>query len=78
MSFKGNNILGDKKYKKKYKILKKIDPNLEKCIINLNRQFLHAKILGFKHPRTGKYLKFSSNLPEDLGEILKMLRNSDK
>ena len=30
MSYKGNNILGDKKYKKKYKKIKNIDPNLER------------------------------------------------
>ena len=30
MSYKGNNILGDKKYKKKFKKFKNIDPNIEK------------------------------------------------
>ena len=30
MSYKGNNILGDKKYKKKYKKFKNIDTDLEK------------------------------------------------
>ena len=47
MSHKGNNILGDKKYRKKFKKLKNINQNLEKLIYNLNRQFLHAKVLGF-------------------------------
>ena len=32
MSYKGNNILGDKKYKKKFKKIKNIDQNLEKFI----------------------------------------------
>ena len=50
MSFKGNNILGDKKYKKKFKKLKNINSELEEMLINLNRQFLHAKVLGFTHP----------------------------
>lgn len=27
-------------------------------------QYLHAKILGFKHPRTGEYMEFDSELPE--------------
>ena len=78
MSYKGNNILGDKKYKKKYKRIKGIDPDLEDNIVNLNRQFLHAKIIGFEHPSTGKNLKYSSKLPEDLENILKKLRNSSK
>ena len=78
MSHQGNNILGDKKYKKKYKKIKNINPKLEECITKLDRQFLHAKILGFKHPGTGKYLEFSSNLPKNLNDILKKLRNTIK
>ena len=78
MSHKGNNILGDKKYKKKFKKFKNIDKNLEWLILNLNRQFLHAKILGFKHPKSGKYIEFSSNLPDDLNLILKKLKNTNE
>ncbi len=75
MSYKGNNILGDQKYKKKYKTLKNIDPILEKKLSDLSRQFLHAKTIGFFHPRTNKKLEFSSNLPVDLEKVLKKLRN---
>jgi 23S rRNA pseudouridine1911/1915/1917 synthase len=78
MSYKGNNILGDNKYKKKFKKLKNIDINLEKSLYKLNRQFLHAKTLGFTHPKSGKELEFSSILPQDLENILKMLRNINK
>ncbi len=74
MSYKGNNILGDKKYKKKFKKMKDINIDLEKMILNLDRQFLHAKVLGFTHPRTGKELEFASILPQELEKILKMLR----
>jgi len=42
MSYKGNNILGDKKYKKKFKKLKSIDIDLKESLYKLNRQFLHA------------------------------------
>ncbi len=78
MSHKGNNILGDEKYKKKFKKLKNINQNLEKLIYNLNRQFLHAKVLGFIHPKSEKKLRFTSILPNDLMEIVKTLRNIDK
>ena len=54
MNFKGNPILGDRSYGKSKKKFKKIDPNLEKKINNFNRQALHAKILGFIHPKTQK------------------------
>lgn len=78
MSYKGNNILGDKKYKKNFKKFKNIDLEIEKYILLLDRQFLHAKILGFIHPTTGKKMEFSSNLPKDLNIILKKLRISNK
>ena len=78
MSYKGNNILGDNKYKKKFKKLKNIDPNIEKSILKLDRQFLHAKVIGFTHPKTGKKIEFDSNLPNDLEKILKKLRNTNK
>ena len=78
MSHKGNNILGDKKYKKRFKKFKNIDEKLEKSILKLDRQFLHAKILGFIHPISGKKLEFSSILPHELENILKTLRNTSK
>ena len=54
MSYLGNNIVGDDKYKKKFKNLKNINPYLEKNLINLNRQFLHARTIGFIHPKKTK------------------------
>ena len=78
MSYKGNNILGDDKYKKKYKKLKNIDSDLQSSISKLKRQFLHAKTLGFTHPSTKKKMIFSSLLPKDLNDILKKLRNTEK
>tara|TARA_B100000965_G_scaffold376079_1_gene369037 strand:- start:348 stop:1328 length:981 start_codon:yes stop_codon:yes gene_type:complete len=78
MSYKGNNILGDKKYKKKYKKIKNINLDLEQMILNLDRQFLHAKVLGFKHPRSGKEMEFTSNLPKELENISKILRKLSK
>ena len=74
LSYKGNNILGDKKYKKKFKKFVGIDSELEDSIISLNRQFLHAKTIGFNHPRNNTKLEFTSNLPSDLEQILKKLR----
>jgi len=78
MSYKGNNILGDKKYKKKFKKIKDINLDLEKMILNLDRQFLHAKVLGFTHPKTEKELEFNSILPKELEKIIKMLRKLRK
>ena len=78
MNYLGNSIVGDDKYKKKFKKIKNINPLLEKNITNLNRQFLHAKMIGFIHPKKNKELIFNSILPQELEIILKMLRNSSK
>ena len=78
MSYLGNSIVGDDKYKKKFKKIKNINPSLEKKIIGLNRQFLHAKIIGFFHPRKRKEMIFNSILPHELEIILKMLRKTRK
>ena len=34
------------------------------------RQALHAKTLGFKHPYTGEYLRFDSEVPQDMQQII--------
>ena len=76
MSYMGNSIVGDNKYKKKYKKIKNIDLKLENFISKLDRQFLHAKTLGFIHPKINREMIFSSFLPKELNNILKMLKNS--
>ena len=78
MNHLGNSIVGDDKYKKRYKKIKNIAPSLEKKLVSLKRQFLHAKNLGFFHPSKNKRLIFSSILPQELEIILKMLRNTSK
>jgi 23S rRNA pseudouridine1911/1915/1917 synthase len=78
MTYLGNNIVGDDKYKKKFKKIKNINPLLEKNLNDLNRQFLHAKTIGFIHPRKNKKMVFNSILPQELEIILKMLRNTSK
>jgi 23S rRNA pseudouridine1911/1915/1917 synthase len=42
----------------------------------LERQFLHASRLGFRHPRTGEAMTFSSALPADLERALERARRA--
>ena len=37
------------------------------------RQFLHAAVLGFRHPESGEYVEFSSELPAELSDFLESL-----
>ena len=77
MNYKGNQIVGDKKYKKKYEKLKSVNNEIYEKILKLDRQFLHAKILGFTHPESGKKFFFESNLPNDLMKIINVLEKSN-
>ena len=45
-----------------------------KKVIGKNGQYLHAKTLGFIHPRTGEELEFDSPLPDFFEEFLEELR----
>ena len=78
MNYLGNSIIGDDKYKKKFKKIKNVDKELNELLINLNRQFLHAKTLGFIHPRKKEEMVFTSILPQELNNLLKMLKNTNK
>lgn len=51
---------------------------IENCFKLCNRQVLHAKTLGFVHPKTGKEMMFSSELPEDITSLLNKWRNYAK
>ena len=76
MNFKGNSILGDRSYGKPQKKFKEIDPNIEKKINNFNRQALHAKSLGFFHPRTKKEIFFEARRPDDFDILIKSLKKA--
>ena len=73
MNFKGNPIVGDRSYGKSQKKFKKIDIIVESKINNFKRQALHAKSLGFIHPKTGKVLFFKAPKPKDFDDLVKTL-----
>ncbi|MGA2774632.1 MAG: RluA family pseudouridine synthase [Candidatus Omnitrophota bacterium] len=50
LAFIGHPVLGDIKYGRKGKYI---------------RMFLHAKEIGFIHPRTNKFVKFSTEIPKE-------------
>jgi 23S rRNA pseudouridine1911/1915/1917 synthase len=66
----GHTLFNDERYGGE-KILKgttftKYKQFVENCFKVLPRQALHAKTLGFEHPTTGKWLSFSTDIPEDI------------
>ena len=49
-------------------------PEREAGQIVLNRLPLHARKLGFTHPRTGERMEVEAPLPTDLREFIRLLR----
>ncbi len=47
---------------------------IENCFKTCDRQALHAKTLAFDHPKTGERMQFSSELPDDMQQILQKMR----
>ncbi len=52
------------------------EARLRALVAALNRQFLHAAQLGFRHPRTGDPLRFTAPLPRELAGFLDELESS--
>tara|TARA_B100000927_G_scaffold204956_1_gene166339 strand:- start:324 stop:641 length:318 start_codon:yes stop_codon:yes gene_type:complete len=48
---------------------------VDNCFKLLPRQALHAKTLGFTHPRSGKFMEFDSELPIDFQSCVEKWEN---
>ena len=66
MSSIGHPLLGDDVY------------GSGKSPYNITGQALHARVLGFVHPRTGKYMEFEAPLPDYFQKILNDLESNGR
>jgi 23S rRNA pseudouridine1911/1915/1917 synthase len=78
----GHTLFNDERYGGE-RILKgttfsKYKQFVENCFKVLPRQALHARTLGFKHPISGKMLRFEAPIPEDIELCLDKWRNYSK
>jgi 23S rRNA pseudouridine1911/1915/1917 synthase len=79
MKYLGHTLFSDKRYGGN-KVLKgtiytKYKQFVDNAFKLLPRQALHARLLGFIHPRTGEELLFEADLPEDFQSCLTKWRN---
>ncbi len=44
----------------------------------LNRQALHARVLGFLHPVTGQYVEFDAPMPDDIVNAVRILERQEE
>ncbi len=71
-------IIGDPVYGRRTPARKNaLSEDAARLIGALNRQALHAALIGFEHPRTGERLKFDSELPNVMKRIVSVL-NRDR
>ncbi|WP_417866861.1 RluA family pseudouridine synthase [Xanthomarina gelatinilytica] len=79
MKHLGHTLFNDERYGGE-KILKgttftKYKQFVENCFKILPRQALHAKTLGFTHPKTGKFMRFDSEIPQDMQQCIEKWRH---
>jgi 23S rRNA pseudouridine1911/1915/1917 synthase len=78
MSHRGYPLVGDKIYGARPILPKGASPALITAIRGFTHQALHAKILSFKHPVTDKLVQFEAPLPEQLQNLIDLLRANKK
>jgi len=69
-------LVGDPLYTKNKRLAQIDDPSLKEGIGKLGRQALHASLIAFRHPATGKTMEFTAPFPADMEAILEVLRGT--
>jgi 23S rRNA pseudouridine1911/1915/1917 synthase len=78
----GHTLFNDERYGGE-RILKgttftKYKQFVDNCFKILPRQALHAKTLGFEHPTTGEFMRFSTEIPDDIQLCIEKWRHYAK
>lgn len=78
----GHTLFNDERYGGE-KVLKgttftKYKQFVDNCFKILPRQALHAKTLGFVHPKTGEFMQFNTPIPEDMEQCIEKWRTYSK
>ena len=70
----GHPLLGDPLYGTSFKTkANRLSPKAQAALAHLDRQALHAALLGFEHPTTRQALLFESSPPDDYNDLLTAL-----
>ncbi len=72
MAYMKHPLVGDPMYGSR----KTWKGQMAQLVSRMNGQLLHAEILGFNHPRTGKYMEFTAPLPYAFEKVLEYLRDN--
>ncbi|MGV8938139.1 MAG: RluA family pseudouridine synthase [Allorhizobium sp.] len=77
MAHVGHPLLGDPEYGAAFKTKVNLLPDPAKSVVErFTRQALHAYLLQFEHPTTGETMHFEAPLPDDMEELVTVLRET--
>lgn len=74
MSYVDYPLVGDPVYGKKFRIPHRMEPEFVDFLRHFKRQALHAGALSLTHPVTGKIMKWRAPMPDDMMELVDILR----
>lgn len=69
----GHPIVGDVQYGGRKQANNITDPGIRSYVKSLDRQMLHAWLLGITHPETGEWMEFTCDVPDDMKNFISML-----
>ena len=67
-------LVGDPVYGGRIRLPKDASEDCQQAIKTFKRQALHAGVLGFIHPSTGEQISWQVDLPEDMQQLLNVLK----
>ena len=77
LSHIGHSLIGDPVYGGRVRFPKKASEELKHALLNFKRQALHSKKLTLNHPISGELMSWKAPLPDDMQELLKVLKKFD-
>jgi 23S rRNA pseudouridine1911/1915/1917 synthase len=75
MAHIGHPLIGDPEYGAAFRTkVNRLPEEARKVVAGFTRQALHAYLLQFQHPSTGKIMRFEAELPDDMLVLIHALR----
>jgi 23S rRNA pseudouridine1911/1915/1917 synthase len=72
MAHIGHPLVGDPAYGRAFRTkANRLPPALAEMVAAFPRQALHARLLAFRHPVSGKIMRFEAAIPADMENLLK-------
>jgi 23S rRNA pseudouridine1911/1915/1917 synthase len=74
LASRGHPVVGDPVYLRRIPAVSRgLPQEVRRALLDFPRQALHARILGFRHPRTGAALRFETEPPQDFRALVALL-----